>query len=184
MNDKKIDRQDVNVMTDAVRMLKSQFTELYCKMGYDEKDTGIAWHQIRVSSAGRTLMEKEYKGMRHIQAKTFISDMDEEANERLNKKPNNNKMTKKEKSIEQVPAKETEVVEPKPTKEKKVKVPKEPKSAIVDSDRGKKTAVAKELIAGGETNAAIIAEKSGAAVAYVRTLLYNYRKSQKAPKKD
>lgn len=60
--------------------------------------------------------------------------------------------------------------------EDKPKAAAKKKEAPVEGDRGDKTAKAKELILSGVTEAKVIAEKSGAAVAYVRTLLYNMRK--------
>ena len=169
----KIDRTSESIILDAVRMGKGNFVELYHAMGYDAGDVGLAWHQIRVSSRGRAVMEAEYakaypKGIPHVRQPLTFVNVEEELKSRnieLKQKPIQTMSDSKEVAT---PSKKKEVAK------EKVAKPKE-----VDGDRGKKTAVAKQLIEGGETNAATIAEKSGAAVAYVRTLLYNYRKANK-----
>lgn len=152
-----IDKQSPQVIDDAVRLLKSDFVELYVKSGFDKTQAALTWHAVRVSPKGREALDA-LKLPKHIQAATMISDIDEEVQIRTKTK---NKMAKK-KSVEKQ----------KPVKQKKVK--------SVDGERGQKTAVAKQLIAGGEKDVAVISEKSGAAIAYVRTLLYNARKAAKA----
>jgi hypothetical protein len=176
MEIKTIDQSDASIIKDAVRLLKSQFVELYVTAGFDSSDTALAWHKIRTSSKGRLVMEKEYAGIRHIQAKTFISSINDELKQR--KMEPIMKIMKNTDEVAVAPKAKQKVVKakaPKVVKEKKVAAPK----TDAPSDRGNKTAIAKQLIVDGETNAIIISEKSGAAVAYVRTLLYNYRKSQK-----
>lgn len=186
----KIDRTKESVILDAVRMGKGNFVELYEGMGHDKADAGLAWHQIRVSPKGRATMDAEYakafpRGIPHVrQPLTFVSDVQEELKARQieYKQQNRTAMTKKKADASAAaPAKGAKKDKSaKAERPAKVQTPAvEATEAVADGDRGKKTAVAKQLIANGETNAAAIAEKSGAAVAYVRTLLYNYRKANK-----
>lgn len=166
MSDKlEIDKQSESVIKDATELLKNDFVALYEGLGYDKTKAGLAWHAIRVSPKGRAAMDA-LKLPKHIQAKTMI-DVKEEVAARTSKKGKKDK----------VAAAEEEVAEaPKAKKEKVAKDKKVAKQSADGSERGQKTAIAKELIAKGEKDAKIIAEKSGAAIAYVRTLLYNSRK--------
>ena len=176
-----IDRNDEQVMTDAVRLLKSDFVGLYQGLGFDKMDVSLAWHTIRTSSKGRELMDKLYQGRKHVQALSYIGDMQAEIEYRKkNNKPNNKMNTIEQEQETSVVSSEqpSEEVKSKKTKKGSTKTKESTTKTKASSDpnRGQKTAIAKELISGGETNASIIAEKSGAAIAYVRTLLYNSRK--------
>lgn len=87
----KLDQTDPKVIEDAVRLLKSNFIELYVEMGYDKIELGPAWHKIRTSTAGNELFCRLYKNSKHAQALTFISDVKDEVSYR-------NKQAKKKKS--------------------------------------------------------------------------------------
>lgn len=223
-----IDVKDPEVLRDGVRMLKSQFVELYEKLGYSQGDASSAWHIIRTSPKGQEMMNQLYKKGDTNKVATFITEtgMDDEVKERLKAKVKN-----KNKQLAQVQAEEetqkvlpsveeegdlfedkvvvedevlnipdAEVPEPepkkkgkkaaapkaeKPAKEKKEKKPaKAEKPAAApkkknDDGRGDKTRVAKEMIASGNKDVKEISEKSGAAIAYVRTLMYQMRQKAK-----
>lgn len=158
-----LNAQDPVVLNDGVRLLKSDFMDLYVQLGYDRTHTSLVWHSIRVSSQGRDLRDKIYKGVQHLQAATFISDMNEEVKQRLKDKIVSNSVSDSQSQ----------------------KVDENKASSSIDDEqkvsaiRGEKTVKAKKLIADGIVDAKVIAQQSGAAIAYVRTLLYNAKKSSR-----
>ena len=77
-----LDYKDPQVITDAVRLLKSDFVALYTEMGFDKNELGPAWHKIRTSGTGNELLCKLYKNAKHVQALTSISDFKDEADVR------------------------------------------------------------------------------------------------------
>lgn len=70
------------VLSDAVRLLKSDFVQLYVEMGYDKISASAAWHNLRTSPSGQKMRE-QIKSSSINQATSFISDMKEEVKERL-----------------------------------------------------------------------------------------------------
>ncbi len=86
-----LDQTDRQVIEDAVRLLKSQFVDLYVEMGYNKEEVGSAWHKIRISKTGNDLLCNLYKKNKHIQALTFISDIKEEVSIRKKKAKKNKK---------------------------------------------------------------------------------------------
>lgn len=86
MKKEKINQQDEQVITDAVRLLKSDFVELYEGLGHDRTEAGMTWHTVRVSTKGQALRAKLSKGAPQLQALTFIGDMKDEVKERLKNK--------------------------------------------------------------------------------------------------
>ena len=86
-----LDQTDKQVIEDAVRLLKSQFIDLYVEMGYNREKVGSAWHKIRTSKSGHELLCELYKKSKHVQALTFISDIKEEVSIRKKKVKKNKK---------------------------------------------------------------------------------------------
>ncbi len=78
------------LLIDAIKLLKSEFTELYVGLGYDRKEVGLAWHNLRVSPKGNEMLSK-FPPHARTQARTFISDMKEEIAERSEKKKKKSK---------------------------------------------------------------------------------------------
>lgn len=89
MKDKKTLTQEAepDLLTDAVRLSKSDFIALYVQLGYEREDVGPAWHNLRVSAKGHELIKKlKPSYMPKDQPLTFISDVKEEVEERQKKK--------------------------------------------------------------------------------------------------
>lgn len=153
--------QDPQVIEDAVRMLKSEFVELYTKLGYDKTHTGVSWHTIRTSPKGQEMRKSIYQGAQHLQATTFITDMEQEVKERAKKKKPS--LTAPDQGSENAP--EGKVPKTKSSNDKA--------SGKVKGDKAKQ---AKALIEAGETDPEVLVEKVGLSKIYAKTLLKKFGK--------
>lgn len=160
-NMKTLDTKNEIVVRDAVRLSKSDFTELYSRSGYDKRHVSLAWHSIRVTPRGRKMMEEIFKGAPHMietnQPATFISDMDEEVKERAEELA--------QVSLDQGSDETEHEASEEPKKEKKERKPRE----------NTKADQAKALILGGETNPDVLIEKVGLSKVYAQTLIKKFK---------
>lgn len=178
-NMKTLDTKNEIIIRDAVRLLKSDFTELYTRLGYDRRHVSLAWHSIRVSPKGRKLLTQIFKGAPHMiqnnQAATFISDMDEEVEERAKQlaQTPSDQGSEKETEYEMVddlePTQDPELQEE--LKKEKSQEKGERKKAGRSGDKGEK---AKALILGGVTDPAVLMKEVGLSKVYAHKLLKKY----------
>lgn len=199
---KKPDITDSQVIEDGVKLLKTDFVNLYVGLGYDKIYAAAAWHNVRISTRGRELLDKRNKpGLQpHFD---IISDIPAEIEERKLEAKMTKKTTTKAAKEPKVPAPavEQEPAEPsasptfvaeekkakaadkkiKPAKPAKVEEPaKEEPAAAAPGElvRGDKTRIAKEMIAAGETDAAKIVAATGINKLYCQTLMRNAKKGK------
>lgn len=156
--------QDAQIIQDAVRMMKSQFVELYVGLDYTSGAAGAAWHIIRTSKRGQELADKLYKGRSRQQALTFIGDMKEEIAER---KKYNNRLPKTEEEVEEEV--EVAVEEEKVVKKEKVKTIKPIKQN--NSMKGEKATRVLSLIESGVRTFKELSEQALVSKAYAKYLL-------------
>lgn len=159
METKVLNLQDEQVITDAVKMLKSDFVAVYTEMGYDKMKVSLAWHSCRTSKKGQEIRQNLPSG-NNAQAASFVSEPKEEAQERL-KKQSKKKVIAQEGVVE-------DVVEEKPEIKKEKKVLKEGQGK-----KGEKGKLIRELIAQGIIDVGELVEKSGASKLYVGWVLKN-----------
>lgn len=159
METKVLNLQDEQVITDAVKMLKTDFVAVYTEMGYDKAKVSLAWHSCRTSKRGQELKQSLPPG-NNAQAASFVSEPKEEAQERLKKQ------SKKKVTVQEVAAEL--VAEEKPKVKKEKKAPKEGQGK-----KGEKGKLIRELIAKGITDPKELVEKSGASKLYVSWVLKN-----------
>lgn len=168
-----LDQTNPQVIEDAVKLLKSDFTALYEKQGYNKVLVGIAWHNIRVTPKAQALAKQLHPpGHSHDQALSFISDVDEEVQARKEEKPKKKKVkTQEVVKTESVSVVTVDVIE-KPKKEKK-----EPIVTGEKSEKGARGKIAKELLArpGGATVEELM-EKAGVAKLYAQMLIRQSKK--------
>lgn len=157
MERKKPDINDPKVLEDGVRLLKSDFTNLYVELGFDRSLTSVLWHQIRMSPKGQA-MRDQIPSSKLNGAVSFISDVKEEAAERLKKKKKS-------------PEKEQETVNDKSNLNTNTMA------------KGEKAKQVKALVDKGITDVDTIVEKIGANKLYVKNLLKKFGVSE-APKKE
>ncbi len=147
-------KQDPKIIQDAVRLLKSQFVEVYTKLGYERLEVSVGWHTMRMSPKGREIAASIYHGASHLQAATFISDVNEEVKERQKKKSPTAVEEKKKDEIES-----------------------NNNQQINNMAKGDKAKQAKDLIEKGETNPDVLVEKIGLSKIYAKTLIGKYGQS-------
>lgn len=179
-NMKTLDTKNEIVIQDAVRLLKSDFTELYTRLGYDKRHVSLAWHSIRVSPKGQKLLTQIFKEAPHMtqnnQAATFISDMDEEVEERAKQlaQTPSDQGSEKETEYEMVddlePTQDPELQEELKKEKSQEKGEKKERKA----KSGTKAEQAKALILGGITDPAVLVEKVGLSKVYAQTLIKKY----------
>jgi len=175
---KTLDKTDPKVIDDAVRLSKTDFTALYEKMGYTKVLVQIGWHSIRSSKQGQEAMDRyKQSGVNpEKQPVTFISNVEEEAAERVKEPKAKKEKVEKEKVAKvkkEKVVKEKKVKEPKATKEPKAKKEKKAKSG----KKGDKSQAIKDLIAAGETDWKVLVEKTGASVVYTKRVLSASKKA-------
>lgn len=155
---KKLNLQDKQVMEDACRLLKSEFTKLYVKLGYDGSAVGLAWHSIRTSATGHDLMKKFSKGLPPGNAASSFIDVDEEAKYRLSKE---NKSITKDLVDDEDP---------------NVEGSKAFNNANLESLLdGNKEQRAKSLIESGLTKAKALSQQGGFSIPYAYNMLKKYK---------
>lgn len=167
---------------DAISLLKSDFTTLYSKIGYDKNKASIAWHTLRVSPKGVEMRLK-------VRGTSIISDFDTEAKERKEQLLNLKPVEMKEKEAEPTAeaqgeggampsAEEVATKGAKPKKEKKVKEPKAPKEKKEGGRvRGTLKNSIMDLINAGETDFKVLMEKTGASKHFTKWLLKQTKKT-------
>lgn len=80
------------VINDAVRLSQSDFVSLYVEFGHDAQEARSSWFKVRASSKGKLLLQQLY-GDKQNKVADFISDVKEEAGERVVEKQKKEKFS-------------------------------------------------------------------------------------------
>ena len=161
---KQLDIKTLEVLEDAVRLLKSDFVELYKEMGYNPSEVGEAWHSLRVSPRGMKL-KSSIRSTSVNQATSFISNAKEEAKARLGKKKEKESVSLERGSFDKI-------INIKPNLNNNTMA------------KGEKGTKAQSFIDQGVTDPKELSEKAGISKVYAMRLLEKAGKLVKKEKKE